>query len=71
MGKTIKLNGRTVRVVSPEMQKTVITDADTDMDNRAKCAVKAAINRAQVCRKPIARYDAKARKVYIENADRE
>ena len=69
MSKTLKINNRTIKVISPDAQKTVITAEDADMDNRAKNAVRAAINRAQVCKKPIARYDAKTKKVYIENAD--
>ena len=51
------------------MQESSITAEDADMDNRAKNAVRAAINRAQVCKKPIEIYDAKTKKVYIENAD--
>lgn len=69
MSKTLKINNRTIKVISPEMQESSITAEDADMDNRAKNAVRAAINRAQVCKKPIARYDAKTKKVYIENAN--
>jgi len=39
------------------------------MDYRARKAVKAAINRAEICKKPIAKYDSVNRKAYLQNAD--
>lgn len=39
MSKTLKINNRTIKVISPDAQKTVITAEDADMDNRAKNAV--------------------------------
>ena len=39
------------------------------MDIRATAAVKAALNKAKICGKPIARYDIVAHRAYIENAD--
>ena len=59
-------NGRTVRVVSPEERDYVISESDAEMDYRAEEAVKAAIHRAKVCKKPIARYDMDTKKAYIE-----
>ena len=59
-------NGRTVRVVSPEERESVISESDAEMDYRAEEAVKAAIHRAKVCKKPIARYDMDTKKAYIE-----
>ena len=38
---------------------------ELDMDRRAKAAVKAAIQRAKVCNKPIAKYDARKKKAYL------
>ena len=39
MSKTLKINNRTIKVISPEMQESSITAEDADMDNRAKNAV--------------------------------
>ncbi len=38
----------------------------TLIDIRAKEAVKAALEKAKVCRKPIARYDIETKRAYIE-----
>lgn len=43
-----------------------LTQNDREMDIRAEAAVKAAITKAKVCKKPIARYDVKAQKAYLE-----
>ncbi len=40
-------------------QKSTLTESDTEMDERAVEAVKAAINKAKICKKPIAGYDKK------------
>ena len=70
MIRTIKLNGnRSVTVVSEDSSHSVISDADAEMDARAKEAVKSAINRARTCKKPIARYDRVSRRAYIETSD--
>ena len=42
---------------------------DKDMDIRAKEAVKAALEKAKVCKKPIARYDIETKRAYIEDAE--
>ena len=39
------------------------------MDIRATAAVRAALNKAKICGKPIARYDIVTHRAYIENAD--
>ena len=38
-----------------------MTESDNEMDERAVEAVKAAINKAKICKKPIAGYDEKKR----------
>ena len=48
-----------------------LTENEREMDMRAREAVKAAIKKAKVCKKPIARYDAKARRAYLEYPDGE
>ena len=70
MIRIIKLNdNRSVTVVSEDSSHSVISDADAEMDARAKEAVKSAINSAKTCRKPIARYDRVSRRAYIETSD--
>ena len=59
-------NGRTIRVVAPEERDSVISESDAEMDYRAEEAVKAALHRAKVCKKPIARYDMDTKRAYIE-----
>ena len=41
------------------------------MDARAVGAVKMAVNKAKFCQKPIAKYDTRTKKVYVEYADGE
>ena len=70
MNRTIKLDGnRSITVVSTDNTKTAISENDAEMDIRAKEAVRSAINRARTCKKPIAKYDRKTKKAYLETAD--
>ena len=50
-------SGRIIKVVSREEEKSTLTESDNEMDKRAVEAVKAAINKAKICKKPIAGYD--------------
>lgn len=59
-------NGMTVTVVPPEEYRDFISKSDAEMDYRAQEAVKAALHRAKVCKKPIARYDMDTKRAYIE-----
>ena len=70
MNKTVLLsNNRLATVVSPENVNAVLSETDNEMDYRAKEAVKAAVNRAKVCKKPIAKYDSANKKAYLQTAD--
>lgn len=70
MSKVIKIEGkRSVTVVSADSSNDFISKNDAEMDKRAKAAVRSAISRAETCRKPVARYDRKSGKAYIETAD--
>lgn len=63
----IKLpSGMTVKVVPSEEYRDFISESDAEMDYRAQEAVKAALHRAKVCKKPIARYDMDTKRAYIE-----
>ncbi|MFR5451504.1 MAG: hypothetical protein ACLTIG_09180 [Roseburia hominis] len=48
-----------------------MTESDTEMDERAVEAVKAAINKARICKKPIAGYDKEKKRSYVEHANGE
>lgn len=64
-------SGKVVRIVSREEEKNIITSSECEMDARAVGAVKAAINKAKVCKKPIAGYDKKKKAAYVEYANGE
>ena len=67
MSKTKTLGS--VRVVAPSDSDMYITDKDAEMDIRAKQAVKAALHKAKICKKPIAKYDLKNKRVYLQYHD--
>ena len=66
-------SGRIIKVVSREEEKSTLTESDSEMDERAVEAVKAAINKAKICKKPIAGYDKEKKRAYeagrISSAD--
>ena len=66
-----KRDGETyvIKVISPEEQNQVLSSSDIEMDARARQAVKAAIEKAEFCKKPVARYDIETKRAYIEYAD--
>lgn len=66
MHKITLPNGMTVKVVPPEEYRDFISEADAEMDYRAQEAVKAALHRAKVCKKSIARYDVDTKRAYME-----
>lgn len=61
----------TIKVVTSSNQKSIISDRDAIMDARAVQAVKSAVEKAKFCQKPVARYDVRAKKAYIEYPDGE
>lgn len=65
------VNGTLVKVVGPSETDEDLTECDKEMDYRARKAVEAAINKAKVCKKPIARYDAATGTAYLEYPDGE
>ena len=66
MHKITLPNGMTVKVVPPEEYRDFISESHAEMDYRAQEDVKAALHRAKVCKKPIARYDMDTKRAYIE-----
>lgn len=69
MSKVININGMAVKVIDNTEKQETLSQEDKDMDIRAKEAVKAALAKAKVCKKPIARYDIEAKRAYIEDAE--
>lgn len=69
MSKVININGMAVKVVDNTEKQDNLSQEDKDMDIRAKEAVKAALEKAKVCKKPIARYDIETKRAYIEDAE--
>lgn len=47
----------------------LVSASDLEMDKRAAAAVQAELNKAKICKRPVAKYDHAARKAYIEYAD--
>jgi len=58
-----------VKVIDNTEKQETLSQEDKDMDIRAKEAVKAALEKAKVCKKPIARYDIETKRAYIEDAE--
>lgn len=54
-----------VTVVDSKSKKQILTANDIEMDTRAEKAVKAAIQKAKICNKPVARYDAASKSVTL------
>ncbi len=68
----VKVGNLSVKVIeagdTDAIQKE-LTPSDIEMDRRGTAAVNAAIERAKICKKPIARYDAETKRAYLEYAD--
>lgn len=66
--ENVKTKRHNVKVISSN-QRNYISDSDAEMDARAKEAVRAAVSKAEVCKKPIAKYDVVTKKAYVEYPD--
>lgn len=64
-------NDTKCNVTIVESGSTAISENDSEMDIRAKCAVRSAIEKAEICKKPVARYDTVLKKAYLEFANGE
>ena len=69
MSKVININGMAVKVIDNTEKQDNLSQEDKDMDIRAKEAVKAALEKAKVYKKPIALYDIETKRAYIEDAE--
>ena len=55
-----------VRIVAGSKSGQRLSKEDLDMDTRVASAVKSAVSKAKVCHKPIAKYDVKTKRAYLE-----
>ncbi len=69
MSKIIKKGDMTIRIIMPDEVDENLTEEDIEIDERVRQGVKAAIERAKVCKIPIARYAPVKKKAYMEYPD--
>lgn len=62
---------RKIKVVSSTDWNCHVTSRDIEMDVRANQAVKSAVDKAIICKKPVARYDVMTKRAYIEYSNGE
>lgn len=67
--KVIKAHNRSIKIVPLSEQKNFISENDAEMDARAVQAVKAAILKAEFCKKPVAKFNVKTKTAYVEYPD--
>lgn len=64
-------SGKVIKVVKQGEENNTLTISEQEMDTRAVAAVNAAINRAKICKKPVAGYDKEKKAAYVEYANGE
>lgn len=69
MTRVINDNNRCIKIVHSSERNIFISENDAEMDARAIQAVKAAVHKAEFCKKPIAKFDAETRTAYVEYPD--
>lgn len=69
MVKEIKGTNFSIKVVPESNRENYTTELEKDMDFRAKQAVKAAVSKAEVCKKPVAKYDIATKTAYLQYPD--
>jgi hypothetical protein len=67
--KKIKVGNHSIKVA--DSNESNVSPEDKAMDKRVAAAVKSAINKANVCNKPIAKYDMRTKKAYVEQTNGE
>ncbi len=73
MDRSVNVNGKVIniKVINTNDQTGYISESDAEMDARASHAVKVAIEKAKICKKPVAKYDKVNKKAYLEYANGE
>ena len=67
--KKIKVGNHIVNVI--DSNESYISPEDKAMDKTVTAAVRSAINKAIVCDKPIAKYDLRSKKAFVEQPNGE
>ena len=62
-------NNRSIKIVHSSERNIFISKNDAEMDARAIQAVRAALHKAEFCKKPIAKFDVETRTAYMEYPD--
>ena len=65
----LEIRRRKIKVIDSAQHSDYISDTDAEMDKRAVAAVRAAISKAEVCKKPVAKYDINKKQAYLEYPD--
>ena len=72
-GEMRKVGNMSVKIIKGDNMDITgdleISNSDAEMDRRAVAAVRAAIDKAQVCSKPVAKYDVETKRAFVEYAD--
>lgn len=63
-----KIGKISINVISTQ-ENIPISASDAEIDSRVKAAVHSALERARVCKKPIAKYDLETKQAYLEYAN--
>lgn len=69
MTRIVRENNKSIKIVHGSEREKFISENDAEMDKRAVQAVKAALSKAEFCKKPIAKYDVQTKTAYIEYPD--
>ena len=72
--KVKKIGNLSINVISDGsalLENKFINEDDAEMDYRATEAVHSALDKARICKKPVAKYDAETKRAYVEYANGE
>ncbi len=67
--KKIKVGNHSIKI--SDSNKLNVSSEDKAMDKRVTAAVRSAINKANVCNKPVAKYNIRTKKAYVEQTNGE
>ena len=67
--RSINIDGKRKKITIASHVKNHLNKDDIDMDLRIKSAVKSAVSKAKICNKPVARYDVREKKAFLEYPD--
>ena len=67
--KKIKVGNHSIKI--SDSNELNVSSEDKAMDKRVTAAVRSAINKANVCNKPVAKYNIRTKKAYVEQTNGE